>query len=82
MLVSGAGSGVVFEKGRGLTGRLLGRRFGDAGDGDDGEVSPLTNTADPRRGFRCSVSGAELAGDGVGTATLVPGWINQSTFTV
>ena len=75
MLVSGAGNGVVFEKGRGLAERPPSRRFGDTGDGDDGDGSSLTNTVDPRRGIRSPVASVELAGDGV--ATFVPGWINR-----
>jgi len=79
VLDSGAGIGVVFEKGRGLTGRLPSRRFGDAGDGDDGDGSSLTNTVDPRRGIRGAVPG--VVGDGAGVATLVPGWKNQNLMT-
>jgi len=81
VLVSDAGIGVVFEKGRGLTVRLPSRRFGDADDGDDGDGSSLTNTVDPRRGIRSGVAGVELAGDDAGVVTLVPGWINQNSVT-
>lgn len=81
MLVSGAGVDVVFEKGRGLTAGVPSRRFGDAGDGDGGDGSSLTNTVDPRRGIRGAVASVELAGDGSGVATLVPGWINQNSMT-
>jgi hypothetical protein len=81
VLVSGEGIGVVFEKGRGLAARLPIRRFGDAGDGDDGDGSSLTKTVDPRRGIRSGVAGVELAGDGAGVAKLAPGWINQNLMT-
>jgi hypothetical protein len=55
--------------------------LGDAGDGDDGDGSSLTNTVDPRRGIRGAVAGVELAGDGAGVAKLVPGWTNQNHMT-
>lgn len=71
MLVSGAGLGVVFEKGRGLRERLPGRRLGDANDGDDGEGSSLTNTVDPRRGNNGAMAGVEAVGENVGVAELV-----------
>lgn len=45
------GTGVVFEKGRGLKEALPGRRLGDAADGDgDGGSSSLANAVEPRRG--------------------------------
>lgn len=72
VFLSKTGTGVVFEKGRGLRETLPGRRLGDAGD-DDGGGSSLANTVDPRRGKRRAVAGVELVvgDDNLGVVRLV-----------